>query len=561
MEPGEHEPSMLRGLQLSGTVREALDSATERCEPGRPLQTGMVLAALIEADAHGDWGRVWPSYDGTAEALLTSDDDTNALASGERWRQTDLSEDLLAALDVLAETARRYGMDPVQPGALALALTSISEGSASHQMSQLSGYSTAELIDLIQSDLLGTSLEGFGAAKQPGAEQPVSRPTALLSTAGLAAAAACAFGGWQALRLITGPLGGGVLAFIVLLALLPTMRKNKGIRTAAVEPTEIAHWSLANYLHPLKLIGLLVPASFLIWVLLNRHRLRPVYPLGVTFGVLGLAIVVFVAGNSSAGQRVGRNSRTRRYTWFPADTHYHRLPITCAVVTGVVVTLLAGVVQFVSQHGSLAPGGPPFARWIEGMLFDSAFGGWLPLWYYSGLVIMAATAGGYLMGAAVWAASKARLATTAPSWRWHAVAACLIGATVIVLGNLPQSPLTYPALKGTLYTVPRRFPTYPDTITFGNGFSFSGLRWTYASPSKAVATGYVQVNDCSPSCATGTLHSIPVDVEFIEPRRCPIESIYVHVTVDIFTEIKITPIFGSLPWYLPGSYWIIATCM
>jgi len=560
MEPGEQDLSMLRGLQLSGTVREALGNAAELCEPGRPLQTGMVLAALIEADAHGDWDRVWPSYDGTAEALLTSDDDTNALASGKRWQQADLSEDLLAALDLLAETARRYAMDPIQPGALALALTSIAEGSASRHMSRLSGYSTTELIDLIQSDLLGTILDGFTGVRQPAAEQPLNRPTALMTTAGLAAAAACTFGAWQALRLITGPLGGGVLALIVFLLLLPWTRQNSSIRGAAEKQTDVKPWNLANYRHPLNLIILMIPSSFLIYVLVNKHYSRAVYPFAVTLGVAGLFIAVFIVGNTPAEWPIGRKSRTRRYAWFPADTRYHRIPVNCAVITGVLVTLVVGLFQFYSQHGSLGPSALLIPRWIEAVLFDSALGGWLPLWYYTGLVILAAAAAGYLMGAAYWAASKVRHTVTAGSWRWHAVAACLIGAMVIAMGNLPQSPLTYPAIKGPLYTVPRRFPTYPDIFTLSNTISFSGLHWTYASPTRAMATGYVQVNDCSPSCAAGTLHSIPVDVAFIEPRDCPIESIYVHATADVFTEVQITPRFGALPSYLPGRDTIIDAC-
>lgn len=554
MEPGEQEPSVLRGLPLSGTVREALDNAAERCEPDRPLQTGMVLEALIEADAHGDWDRVWPSHDGSAEALLASDDDTNALASDDRWRHADLSEDLLAALHLLAETTRRYAMDLIQPGALALALASIPEGSASRQMSRLSGYSTTELIDLIQSDLLGTVLEGFSGAAQPATEGTTARPGALLSIAGLLAAAACAFGAWQALRLIVGPLGGAVLALGVLLAMLPAIRRKSGTRESSAEQDVLRRWAVANFLHPLKLSVLLIVVSFLTYLVVNRHRFSTIFPLVATIAVFLLIVVVVVSGFTSADERSGKGRRKRRHSWFPAETRYHRLPIICAIITGSVVTIAAGLFQFNSQHYSLAPNALLPDKWLTAALFDSALGGWLPLWYWTVLVFPAAAAGGYLMGAAVWVASKVRHTATDRSWRWHAVAAFLIGATVIVSGNLPQLPLNYPAIKGPLYTFLRKFPTYPDAITLNSTISFNELQWTYVGPAEAIATGYVQVS------IGESLQGIPVDVVFLKPRLCRVESAYLHVTADVFTQVQIRPLFGALPSSLAAHYPITGAC-
>lgn len=559
MEPKAQTPAALRDVPLSSTVRAALDSAAEQCDASRPLQTGMVLAALIGADAHGDWDRVWPSYDGAAEALLNSDDDENALASGDRWCQAGLSEDLLAALSLLAETARRYAMDPVQPGALALALASIASGSASRHMIRLSGYSRAELIDHIQSDLLGTSLEGFGDVAAPGAERPDTRPPALAVLAGSAAAIFCAFGAWQGMRLIVGPIAGAVLAAMVTVLVLLGVREEADVREAQLRRATGPLWSLANYLHPLKLITLLLVVGLLVFLVANHHRFESLYPLGLLVGSLGLAVVLLIGGFRDLSKRSARGVRKRRPPILPAGIRYHRIPIITAVVTGAVLILIASIARLGFLSSPLGPFSPPIYRWLRAALTGSGLGGWFSFRYWPVLAAMAAMAAGYLAGSAVWAASTIRHASRARVGHWRAAAALLTGLAVIAVGNLPASPLAYPAVSGPQEHVLYKFPNYPDALTVNNATMLSSLRWTSTGPAAATATGLITTDDCSPDCAQGTFHQDWVKVIFLDPRRCAVENAYLPVAADVFTVIEVHSA-GRLPSYVSDRYTIIAGC-
>ncbi|MGH2850788.1 MAG: hypothetical protein ACRDLP_09250 [Solirubrobacteraceae bacterium] len=47
------------------------------------------------------------------------------------------------------------------------------------------------------------------------------------------------------------------------------------------------------------------------------------------------------------------------------------------------------------------------------------------------------------------------------------------------------------------------------------------LRWTSFGGATARATGDYTINDCTPSCVAGHVHSYPVRVVFSRPRACP----------------------------------------
>jgi hypothetical protein len=51
--------------------------------------------------------------------------------------------------------------------------------------------------------------------------------------------------------------------------------------------------------------------------------------------------------------------------------------------------------------------------------------------------------------------------------------------------------------------------------------SLTHLRWTSFGGATANATGDYTINDCTPSCVAGHVHSYPVRVVFSKPRRCP----------------------------------------
>ena len=91
------------------------------CWDGRTMQTGTLLAALAQADVHGEWERVWPSHDGKADQIMADAEDAHPSIAA-RWNGVALSADLVQALELLVELTRRHGMDPIQPGAVALAL-------------------------------------------------------------------------------------------------------------------------------------------------------------------------------------------------------------------------------------------------------------------------------------------------------------------------------------------------------------------------------------------------------------------------------------------------------
>ncbi|WP_410791008.1 hypothetical protein [Kribbella sp. C-35] len=152
---------------LSETVASALMVAATERRAGGELRTGLVLDALSRVDTLGDWSRIW-LHSGTPAAIGLSDvaddaesQDAVTFRSRSTWRGVPLSAAMKACMDLLAELVDTYHMVPVQPGALALALVAVPSGGAAQALLTSGETTRDELINIIQSDLLGTSLSGL----------------------------------------------------------------------------------------------------------------------------------------------------------------------------------------------------------------------------------------------------------------------------------------------------------------------------------------------------------------------------------------------------------------
>jgi hypothetical protein len=108
---------------------------------------------------------------------------------------------------------------------------------------------------------------------------------------------------------------------------------------------------------------------------------------------------------------------------------------------------------------------------------------------------------------------------------------------------------------GSLYM----YPNFPTTIGLNNGASISGLQWTQPSASGATATGMLNVNNCTPSCADGTMVHYPVRLQASNPQQCTV-AVYApgsdesqQTQAYVFNQIQITALSGSPPSYLLGT--------
>jgi hypothetical protein len=97
-------------------------------------------------------------------------------------------------------------------------------------------------------------------------------------------------------------------------------------------------------------------------------------------------------------------------------------------------------------------------------------------------------------------------------------------------------------------------------LACGDGGSWLGkLKWSSWGHQKAAATGNYSVNDCTPDCAAGHLHSYPVTVTLTKPKACPSQSHTAFKQVSLVytaTRPKGAPVKLSLrcPASLPGEY-------
>jgi hypothetical protein len=142
----------------AGATVAALEAAAVRRD-GWPLSTFHILCALIDTDVVSAWERVLlrATYVSTADYQLYLD--RPAGIAGD-WRGVPLTAHAAAALRLSAEISRKYEFGPVPPGALALGLVTDPASAASRALLDGSELFHAELISLLQRELLGAGLDG-----------------------------------------------------------------------------------------------------------------------------------------------------------------------------------------------------------------------------------------------------------------------------------------------------------------------------------------------------------------------------------------------------------------
>ncbi|WP_433597583.1 hypothetical protein ACQPXH_20485 [Nocardia sp. CA-135953] len=123
------------------------------------MDTRDVLVALMRADSPGAWHRIW-LHAGDADAVagkVVIDPNT---ASERSWEHIQLTQTCSMALDVAWRLTYRYNMWPLPVGILAIGLVA-DDSSAAAQALRDGGLSREELLDFLQSDILGVPLNGL----------------------------------------------------------------------------------------------------------------------------------------------------------------------------------------------------------------------------------------------------------------------------------------------------------------------------------------------------------------------------------------------------------------
>ena len=434
--------SFLDRLSLSETVRVAISRVTEAAGSNTPLQTGALLAALAETDTQGDWGRVWPSYEGEVDALLAASNDTRSRYSGAAWHGVPLSQDLLSALRLLALIAEKYEMDPVQPGALALALAANPCSGAALHLGELSGCSHSELLERIQSDLLGTTLDDFSevsrrwAIQELGGRAPARHEHVLARQAG---AVYCVWVAWLAVR---AGVGGVIGAVIVSVAVLVSAIVIVAPRVSGRSPAGRVHqWKVElrpRYASPWFMLLLFLIGVAAVITISGRHRLPSLF--APTLSLLGCMLaIVFALGTFRIEMlvpRVASNSSTAGLS--SDDFRYRRLFGTSVLLAGIV-----GLIVWYVRLGLLAlppptPGTHQILStrvlvWIRSAFITAFLGKAFDRGYWPLLVIAATAVGCYFCGLAA-QLLLTRLRTKAGIW---AAGSCALGLLLVAFSYSP----------------------------------------------------------------------------------------------------------------------------
>ena len=165
---------MLDNVVLSESTRAALGLAASKRMTGTPITTGLLLSCLMTVDAANDWQRLWlHTGDALGLRLERAPDGGTAQA---RWRGIPVSDDLVAASEVLDRLYQAYSLNPVTPGAMALALLARPDFGAARLILEEDGLTHGELLEIVQSDLLDLQLERL--------DETLAEPTAAPATDG-----------------------------------------------------------------------------------------------------------------------------------------------------------------------------------------------------------------------------------------------------------------------------------------------------------------------------------------------------------------------------------------
>jgi hypothetical protein len=119
-----------------------------------------MLLALMRADIHADWGRIWLET-GSVEAIarVRARDPDETTSSG--WRGRQITATLARALLVAARVSKEYDLEPMSVGVLVLGLVADPASSAARALGVGNGVDHKLLVRLIQEALIGIELEGL----------------------------------------------------------------------------------------------------------------------------------------------------------------------------------------------------------------------------------------------------------------------------------------------------------------------------------------------------------------------------------------------------------------
>jgi pimeloyl-ACP methyl ester carboxylesterase len=108
---------------------------------------------------------------------------------------------------------------------------------------------------------------------------------------------------------------------------------------------------------------------------------------------------------------------------------------------------------------------------------------------------------------------------------------------------------------GSIY----QYPNFPTSIGLDNHDSISALRWAQPSQTGITATGTLNVDNCTPDCASGTYDSYPVELVVSAPQHCTV-NVYQQYSdkfnseqAYVYNTIYVKALSGSPPSYLVGN--------
>lgn len=134
-------------------------AATQRPTDGN-LTTGQVFAMIARIDTANDWDRLWLHAGEPTGLRLADAPDTDNHGAAETWENVPLSGDMASAMTALRLISDKYSLVPASTGVLALALVADSRNGAARALTA-NGLSHTELLEIIQDDLIGISLDGL----------------------------------------------------------------------------------------------------------------------------------------------------------------------------------------------------------------------------------------------------------------------------------------------------------------------------------------------------------------------------------------------------------------
>lgn len=441
--PRRRNADFLNHVSLSETADRAVGRMIDAAPKGVPLQTGALLASLAEADVQGEWGRIWPSYEGGADALLAASDDTRPKDSGVSWYGALLSQDLLSALRLLASMAEKYEMDLVQPGAVVLALAANPDSGAARRLGELSGSSHSELLERIQSDLLDTTLDGFDeltqrwAVRETLAGRVPSRRRHLLIRQ--AAAVYCVWVAWLAIRAGAGEVIG---SFIVAIAIFASaIAGMTSLLSGPSSSHETRQWKIElrpRYATPGFMFALFLICLGAVLAISRRHHVPNL--LTPTLFVLGCFLAVVLAMATFHVERLApkASAASSMRALPPENFKYRTLFGTSAVLAGII-----GLFAWYAHLGlvSLVPEAPGArlswsARvlfWMRRAFSTAYLGKSFEHAYWPLLVIAAIAVGCYFSGLAA-QLLLIRVRRKAGLW---AAGSCAAGLFIVSVSYLP----------------------------------------------------------------------------------------------------------------------------